>query len=159
MEDDRKQGERIFQTVCSMLNNRNWTYDRNDEELTIRCSVRSNDLPIYLKIWVEPERSVVRFLSRMFDVEESKRTEMAVAVSAANYAIVNGCFDFDIRDGELSFRLTMPYHECIIGEELFDDLLYIVCATVDEYNDKLFMLAKNMMSLSDFMDFVYNSDD
>ena len=48
------------------------------------------------------EREVVQVLCPMsWKAPEDKRIDLAVAVAAANYGIVNGSFDFDLSDGEI----------------------------------------------------------
>ena len=157
-EDDRKQGVRVFQTLCAMLDGKNWKYKKDEEKLSVECSARGDDLPIHLRIRVDADRRIVSFYSPIFNVEENKRSEMAIAISVANYALNIGCFDFDIRDGEVSFRLAVAYRDSILSEVVFGDLLYTTCMTVDKYNDKLFMLGQNMMSLEAFMNFVYGKN-
>ena len=153
--DEMMQGTKVFQTLCSMLDHRNWKYEKDEEKLTVKCTARGDDLPMPLHIRVDCGRYVLRFFSPIFTVDEKKRQEMALAVAMVNFVLVNGCFALDLRDGELTFRLAAPYHDSILSESLLDDLLIIVCMTVDEYNDKLFMLGQNMMTLEAFKDFVY----
>ena len=155
-QEDLKQGQKVFQTICSMLDKDDWKYDKDENKLEIKCSARGDDLPIRLRIRVLPDRKVVNFYSPIFNTPEDKRSEMAVAVCVANYALIIGCFDFDIRDGEVSYRLTAAYRDSILSETVFHDLLYTTCLTVDDYNDKLFALSQNMMSLTDFVNFVHN---
>ena len=155
-EDNRKQGERMYQSLCSMLDGMKWKYKKIPEKLMIECSAVGDDLPIPLKIWVEPDRHTVRFYSHLVYVDKSRLTQVSLALSAANYALVIGCFDFDLSDGEISFRLTMPYRDSILSETLLGDLLYTTCSTVDRYNDKLDDLIKDKITLNDFIDFVRN---
>lgn len=157
-EEERNEGLKVFRTVCKMLDDNQWKYDKDEEKLVIRCTARGDDLPISLLLRVEPERKIVLFTSHIFEVDEAKRSEMAVAVVVANYELTIGCFDFDIRDGELSYRVCIPYRDSILGSMVFGDLLYTTCATVDKYNDKFFMLGKGMMKLDEFINFVYGKN-
>ena len=76
---------------------------------------------------------------------------MAIAVSAINNVLVNGCFDYIIADGHMFFRMTNSFIESQLGADLFKYLLYCSCQTIDEYNDKLLMVAKGMISIEQFL--------
>ena len=95
---------------------------------------------------------VIQLLSSMpFVVSESKRLDFAIAVCAINSSLVDGCFDYNIANGNLLFRMTNSFMESRMSEEVFSYMLFCSCATIDNYNDKLFMLAKGVMSVSDFL--------
>ena len=47
-------------------------------------------------------------------------------------------FDYNIRDGSITFRMTASYRESVIGEGLFNYMIDCAAATVDEFNDKLY---------------------
>ena len=98
-------------------------------------------------------QEVVQFLSKLpFSIPENKRVDAAVAVCIANYRLVDGSFDYNISDGEIVFRLTSSYRESTLGEELFKYMIMVSSSTVDEYNDKFFMIAKDMMNVRQFME-------
>lgn len=157
-EQDRKNGERVFATICAMLDENEWKYEKKPDELRIDCRVRGDDLPFSIFMKVHPESKIVLLGSPLFDVNEEKRSTMACAVAVANYELNIGCFDFDIRDGALSFRIAVPYRDSILSTGVFGDILYTACSTVDKYNDKFFMLAKGNMTLEAFFDFVYKKN-
>ena len=80
--------------------------------------------------------------------------EGAVAVCAANDGICDGSFDYNIRTGQITFRLTTSFcGETVLGEELFEYMIFVASATVDKYNDKFYLLAQGGMSLSQFIEF------
>ena len=98
-------------------------------------------------------RQVVQVLSPIpCKIPEDKRLDAAVAVSVANYGMINGAFDFDMSDGEIRFRATQSYKGCELTDETIRYLLGVVFLTTDKYNDCFFMLGKGMMSLSDFIE-------
>ena len=83
---------------------------------------------------------------------EDKRVDGAIAVCAANYGLVDGSFDYDLRDGEIRFRLTSSYRESALSEDLFEYMIMVSAATVDQYNDKFFMIAKGIMTVQQFLE-------
>lgn len=135
-----------------MLDGNDWHYKKDDAKLKIECGAQGDDLPMDISIRIDSDRQLVVLLSHLpFVVSEDKRLDIAVATSVINYKLVDGSFDFDIEDGHMFFRMTSSYRESELAKEVFFYMLMCSCQTIDEYNDKLLMLAKNMLSLEDFI--------
>ena len=84
-------------------------------------------------------------------IPEDRRVDAAVAVAMANYGIINGCFDFDISDGELNFRLAQSYMGIEFSDELIFYMLNVTFFSTDKYNDRFFKLCNDMMTLEEFI--------
>ena len=154
-EQQLQMGEKVFHTICNMLNGINYHYetDRRNEDYRIIFTVNGDDIPMKIYMIVRPARDVVSLLSSMpFQAPEDKRTEMAMAVAVANYGLIEGTFDFDINDGEIRYRQTNSYHESLLSEALFEKMLNIALYWIDRYNDRFMMLEKGMMTLQQFID-------
>lgn len=157
MADDKqlKQARAAFRTLCEMLDEKDWHYKKDEEHLLIGCGAQGDDLPMEIRIEVDAERSLVILLSNMpFQIPPEKRNALAVAVSAANYKIVDGSFDYNYLDGTILFRLTSSFMDSLVGKEMFEYLLYVSCFTIDRYNDKFLMIAKSDMSNEEILDFI-----
>lgn len=150
------QARMVFDTLCQMLDEDDWHYEKDSEnEFELHCGARGDDLPIGLKIVVDPDRRLIVLLSpMMFAVPEDKRIPMAVAVSYANYGLVDGNFDYDFINGQIAFRMTSSFYDSLIGKELFKYMLYVACNTVDNYNDKFLALTKLDIPLEKIGEFV-----
>lgn len=147
------KAKETFDILCKMLDNREWKYDKFEEDLVIKSGVKGDDFPIEFIVRVNPVSEIVSFLSWLpFKTEEAKRVDMALAVCVANYGLVDGSFDYDISDGSILFRLTSSYRNTVLSEDLLEYMIYIAAGTVDKYNDKFFMIAKNMLTVQQFME-------
>ena len=150
-----KNAQSVFSTVCEMLDDRKWRYQKDAEKLKISCSATGDDLPIDVRFIVDAERDLVMFLSSLnFSVPEEMRETMVQAVNMLNYAMVAGSFDFDPDKGLLAFRLTCSYRDSLMAKAVYDYMLVVSCSTVDKYNDKLLMVAKGNMSLAELREFI-----
>ena len=150
--EQTQRATRTYNTLCASLDRRGWVYDRDDSKLTVKSGARGDDLPMDLLFSVDTERQLVQMFSPIsFTVNEDKRIDFAVAVTAINSSIVDGCFDYNITNGMLMFRITSSFIGSELSEDVFSYMLYCICSTVDEYNDKLLMLAKGELSFSDFL--------
>lgn len=154
-EKELKQAQTVYKALCEMLNERDWHYEKDEENLAIKCGAQGDDLPMEIIVEVDRKRQLVSLLSQMpFAVPENRRTALAVAVSQANNGMVDGSFDFDYLSGRIVFRLTASYRESLVGKELFAYMLMCACYTIDEYNDKFLMVAKNEMSAEEILDYI-----
>ncbi len=152
------KAKETYAILCRMLDNKGWHYEKIEDDLVIKSGVKGDDLPIKFIMRVNPRNEVVSFISWMpFNVDEEKRIDMALAVCIANYGLVDGSFDYDLSDGSILFRLTSSYKDTVLSESLLEYMLMVAASTVDEYNDKFFMITKGMLSIQQFMESEQNS--
>lgn len=152
-----EQANDTFTTLCQTLDKHEWHYTKDEENLSIECGARGDDLPMEINVKVDADRMLVLLLSHMpFVVNDDKRIDIAIAVSAINNILVDGCFDYDIATGHMFFRMTNSFIESKISEEVFTYMLFCSCQTIDEYNDKLFMLFKGHITVEQFLETLQN---
>jgi hypothetical protein len=152
-EYDLRKAKEVYDTLTSMLDNIGWSYSRDDENFVIKSGVKGDDLPVEFLVIVKPRNEVVQFISHLpFNMPEDKRIDGAIAINVINWNLVDGSFDYNVTDGSMVFRMTSSYRESYLGEELFKYMIMVASSTVDEYNDKLFMLAKGMVNIQQFME-------
>lgn len=149
---DAEKAKTVYETICAMFDARGWHYKKDEENLIIYCGVSGDDLPMEFIIQVRDKNDTVAFVSILpFTVPEDKRLDMAVAVCAVNYLLVDGCFDFDISDGELLFRMNNSYLDVEPGMDVFSYMINCAATTVDEYNDKFLMISKGYIKINQFL--------
>lgn len=148
-----KQAQSVYETICKTLDNRQWKYQRHDEDLVISCGARGEDLPMDILLIVNPKAQVVSLISPMpFKIAEDKRVDGALAVCVANHGLINGSFDYNLADGQIRFRLVSSYRESILSEELFNYMIMVSAGTIDQYNDRFLMIAKGAMTIQQFIE-------
>lgn len=155
MTDNEKKmmGQTVYDTICKMFDEKDYHYEKHEDDHVITCQVRGEDLPMDIIFVVRDERQIVQLLSPMpFTVPEDKRMDIVLAITVINDRLVDGSFDFDLSNGRITFRQTASYIESILGKELFEYMLMVSASTVDEYNDKFLMIAKGMISFEQFLD-------
>ena len=152
-EVNMEKAKEVFDALVDMLDTRDWKYDKFEEDLVIKSGIKGEDLPIEFLIVVKPNNQVVQLLSRLpFQIPEDKRVDAAIAICVANNGLVDGSFDYDISDGDITFRLTCSYRESYLSADLFEYMILVSAGTIDDYNDKFFMIAKDMMSVQQFIE-------
>lgn len=154
-ENKLKQAKTAFTTLCKMLDEKEWNYKADEENLAITCGARGEDLPMEIEIRVDPERLLVILLSDMpFKVPEDRRAQLALAVTVANYGLVDGSFDYNFLDGRILFRMTSSYRDSLVGKDMFEYMLMCSCVTIDNYNDKFLMVVKQDMQAKEIINFI-----
>lgn len=148
-----EQAKSAFTTLCNALDGHKLRYQKDEEKLSIQCGIQGDDLPVEINMQLDADRMLVMALSHMpFKVKEEKRLEMAVAVSAINDMLVDGCFDYDVASGNMFFRMTNSIIDSVLGAEVFSYMFFCSCHVIDEYNDKFLMLSTGMISLEQFLE-------
>ena len=143
---------KVYNDLCTHLTACGWKYTRHDDDKVITLNMRGDDLPIEMILFVREKQQVVSLLSPIpSKAPEDKRIDAAVAVNVANYGIVCGSFDYDISDGEIRWRATLPYRDAAITKDQVNFLVMVSATTIDKYNDKFLMLNKGMMTLEQFI--------
>ncbi len=146
------QARATYNTLCKFLDDNGWRYAKDEEELSIECSACGEDLSMPITVRVYADRQVTVLISHLpFEIPDDKRLDAAIALCEINSRIVDGSFDYDIVDGRVYFRMTNSFSESALSTEVFNYMVLCSCATIDEYNDKLLMLVKGVVSLEQFI--------
>lgn len=146
-----KNAQSVYKTLCAMMDEKNLHYTKHEDDLVITFTMNGEDIPMDVVLNVDADRELIRLLSPIPVVfEGDKRLDGAIAASQINYRLADGSFDFDYPKGKVLFRMTSSYIDSLISKEVFEYMVAVSCYTIDEYNDKLFMLAKGKLSLDEF---------
>ena len=145
--------QKVYQAFIDHMTKKGFHFDRHDDDLVISMIAQGEDLPQPTIIRVLAERDIVQIVSPIpYNIPDDKRQEAAVAAAVANYGIINGSFDFDIRDGEVRYRITHYYGDTEMTEKQVEYLLQCIWFTTDNYNEKFFMLGMGKMTLQEFIE-------
>ena len=150
---DMNKARAVYDTACATLDKMKWVYDKEEEELAITTGAKGTDLPIDIVIRVIPEAEVLSVqVPFAFEVPDEHSIDVAIAVSAANYGLIRGCFDYDMTTGDLRFRICAPYNgNTTLAEDVVEMLVLIAATTVDSYQTRLLMVAKGVVTPSQFL--------
>ena len=152
-EEKLQRAQKTFETLCQNLDEHEWHYEKDEEKLEIECGARGDDLPMDIRIIVDADRQLIILLSIMpFVTPETKRLDTAIATSIVNNKLVDGSFDYDVTSGHMIFRMTSSFIDSEIDGEVFTYMLMVSCRTIDEYNDKFFMLGKGILPINKFIE-------
>ena len=145
-----KSAETVYNTLCEMLDDRNWKYDKHPEDSVVHFVVGGDDIPMEFVVNIDAERQLVRMLSQLpFTFSEAKRIEGAIATCQATFKLADGSFDYDFKTGRNLFRMTSSFRGSLISKELLAYMVDCSCYTVDAYNDKFLMIDRGVLGIED----------
>ena len=149
-EKEMKKAVEMYGVLCKALDERNWHYQKEEEKLTVKFNVTGDDLSMRFSIVIDPNRQLFRLFSWLPFKMKERRMEGAKACCYINHRLIDGCFDYNMEDGSVLFRMVASYRDSLIGTGLVAYLIDCACGTMDKYNDKFLMLEKGMMEPKDF---------
>ncbi len=150
-----KAAKTTFETVCRVVDKIGWSYDKDEENLSIDTSIRGDDLTLLLNVRVDVHSQVVILESKLpFNIQQEYYEDVARAINYVNKKLIDGAFNFASRYGAVYFRATECFKESLISDEVFEDLIRDSLNEVDRYNDYLFYLGVGIKTLDDFLAYV-----
>jgi len=151
-DKEMRKAREVFDSICKMFDDRDWTYQKEEDDLSITFGVSGEDIPMNFIINCDAQRQLIRLISYLpFKMSDKKLIEGAVATSVANYIIADGNFDYDMHDGSIFFRMTSSFKESLIGKELLEYMVDCACFTIDEFNDQFAAINDGTMSFEEFV--------
>jgi len=73
------------------------------------------------------------------------------AVAGINFRLTDGDFQIDIHDGSILYNMSNSYAGGAYSDEVIRYMLGMSVSIVDEFNDKLMLLAKDFITLNDLL--------
>lgn len=147
--------QKMFETLCAMLDNIKWKYLRDDKNMIVYTSAKGNELTIPLHILISKKRNLMYTKSPMpFLVPKEKMLKMSMATSIANFSMLNGCFELDPESGYIGFRIIVPFGDCQISESICHYMVMLTCEMVDKFNDKFQKILNDEITIDELKAFV-----
>ena len=153
MDEFTPRGEAVYECFKKHFQDHDLHFEAHDEDHAITATFGGEDLPMPLLIRVIDNREVVKLSSSVpLKIPEEKRVDTAIAITAINYQLLNGCFQMDLSDGEVRYSMAQSFRGSEVNDEIIRYLISVTIQTTDEYNDRFFMLGKGLMSLDQFLE-------
>lgn len=151
--DKKQAAQNVYKQLGNYLANQDIKYDHNDEEMNIWFAMRGDDLRILLDITIDEKNQMVKVLSPLeFKIPQELCEDVALVINQLNFMIINGSIDFDFETGSLAYRINATFEDSIIGDGTLHYLIGTAVNTVEEFNDKLYMIANGAMTCKQYLD-------
>ena len=150
--------KRVYQTICSALEEMDIPYEKKEEDLTVKATFTTEEGSTTFAILIGTKWDYIEIVSFLpFTCDKSKFIDLSLAISATNSTLADGNFWLDITDGVSAFKLIAVCQDSLISTGLVKYMIEMTLYTVNEYGYKFYKLANDKMTLQEYMDFIENS--
>lgn len=123
-----------YRSLLDAFEMHNWKFDHNDREMKINYDVNGNYFNMKFTIKVVAEKQLVILTSKLpCKFPREKSGIAAMVICAANYALSDGRFDFNIDDSSITFKMTGNYRGSLLSKEAYTFLLDYSCWAIDKF--------------------------
>ena len=154
--DKKKQAEGVYNTIIRHLDGAGLKYKTmpgHGDDLMINFTMKGKDLPMEFFIVVDVDREIIMIKSPEFTTFPAEKIgDAAKAVCAINYAIADGSYALDVKDGNVMWTMTSSFAGSLISEEVIHYMLAISIITVDKFNDMFMMLNMGVLDIDTFIE-------
>ena len=150
--DINKLAQENFELVKKVLDDHDTTY--NEDNLLVSFWFNNKDTCDYCYIIrVYPKQRLISLRAIPdFEVNKDKIKSLAIATSQLNHLYNDGCFDFDIQDPCISFRLTTNYWDSILSEDVITYLMNISLNALEEECPVLEKINHGSLTIEEFLE-------
>lgn len=137
----------IAEKLISYLEEKKYHYTFDQDRgiiqmgFNIKCSLGHARCVIVIK-----EKLYVLYFILDVMVPENQRKEVAEYLTRANYGLIGGNFELDMRDGEVRYKYTVENDPCVPSERLIEKSLAISEIMLLRYGDNLLKVMVGMLS-------------
>lgn len=152
MQDQSKQ---IFNSLCEVMQDMDFSYDKKEEESIILSGAQGEDLPMPFMVRVSDEKQIVSFVSVIpVDVSEKMLKNVIIALNEMNMYLLDGCFAYDTSQSHAIFRSALSYKDALIGKGALKQMIMLSLSAVETYNDKIQKIVEKEMSVQEIIKYI-----
>lgn len=129
----------ITDAIRNFLDNDDWHYEYDAENSMVRMGLNLKSKLKNCRIFIDIKNDAyLVYLVSQINADKDNLSELMRYLTIANYGLINGNFELDIRDGEVRYK---TYVNCdgleTLPEQVIKDSLYLAAFTLDRYGDGL----------------------
>ena len=135
--------EQIVDAVRDWLDGDDWHYEYDAEKHLIKMGITLKSKIKSGRIYVDIKKDCyLVYLYAPISGDKDNIGELTKYLTMANYGLLNGNFELDVRDGEIRYK---TYVNCdgleSLSPSVIEDSIYVGCVMMDRYGDGIAALA------------------
>lgn len=138
MKKEQKYSVAIANAIAAFLRDDHWHYKFDEKEGVYHTNVQLesglNHIDVHIQVY-DDSFSVNAISPINVKKDPAKRKEMAEFICRANYGLCCGAFQYDIRNGEILYKVFVLCQNIIPSPEMVKYSLYIPALMFDKYAD------------------------
>ena len=137
------KSEEIVTAVRKWLDGDDWHYEFNEEKQMIKAGVTLGGKIQTATMFIDfREKSYLVYVRAPICGDKDNLGELLKFIAMANYGLINGNFELDMRDGEVRYK---TYVNCdgldALSDEVIKASIYTGCTLMGRYGDGITALA------------------
>ena len=135
--------EQIVDAIRDWLDEDDWHYEYDAEKHLIKMGINLKSKIKSGRIYVDIKKDCyLVYLYAPISGDKDNIGELTKYLTMANYGLLNGNFELDVRDGEIRYK---TYVNCdgleSLSPAVIEDSVYVGCVMMDRYGDGIAALA------------------
>lgn len=139
------QKDILMRKTIEYLDSQGWRYSRDDYKITFSLGINSKLSRCHMVIIVS-DKGIYAQATCPINASKDVYNTVVEYITRANYGMSFGCFAFDYRDGEVSFRDYLVAMEGVPSIKDIERTVDIPFMMMDQYGDGL---VKSLMGFGD----------
>ena len=135
--------EQIVDAVRDWLDGDDWHYEYNAERRLIRMGINLKSTIKSGRIFIDfKDDCYLVYLYSPINGDKDNLGELTKYLTMANYALYNGNFELDVRDGAIRYKTFVNCDGIeTLSPAVIQDSIYVPCIMMDRYGDGIAALA------------------
>ena len=126
--------------------------EKTPDDLSYMFTLQGEDIPMIFRMIVNEAANTVVLHSHIpFEWNQDKLAIAAVAVCYASNALLDGCFDLDIEEKRIYYKMITSYDNDKIDNGIFSYMIALSAKIVDQYNDIFYLLNEGKLNITDLL--------
>lgn len=135
--------EEMVSVVRDWLDKDDWKYEYEHEDELIHMGINLRSKIKNAKIFIDfKEDGYLVYVVAPIKGDKDNLGELMKYVTMANYGLINGNFEVDVRDGEIRYKTFVNCDGVKeLSDQVVEDSICVGCAMMDRYGNGLAALA------------------
>lgn len=147
------RADEVYDILISELDSKKWNYKEDRKNRSVSFNVNGDLLPVAYNIIIDAERQLIKLRSVLpFDVKDDEAYALIFAVCRTNCCLTDGRFKLILENRTVLFDMTCSYIDSLIGEEVFDFLIFYTFIVVNKYNSRLRDLNEGTIDIQKYIE-------
>jgi len=131
----------VIDSVANVMQEDGFNFDQNPNSGAISLRIPGRVGILDVSIFVNENMNVLLlFVSSFYRVQPDRRGEIAELITRANYGLNIGCFELDMSDGEIRFRMSSFLDEVNITDSFIRRIIGVAATIYDHYLPEIMLV-------------------
>lgn len=138
MEVQMSYSKEIYNSITNFLDNYKWKYVWDEEQECIKLGIRLKGKITEIRVVIVLGDNDYMVLADLpLKANSQYFLELVKLLNLINYGMVFGCFEMDIRDGEIRFRNAVDCQDRLPSEKIVQKSIILPAVMFEQYGEQI----------------------